>query len=323
MRITLTILGCVLSAMGLFSEGEARTVRLAIPGHSEILPFVISQEKGFYRDEQLDLEMILMGANITVRAVIAGDVHFTTTANPAITAMLRGAPLRVAFATFVRPMFSLYSKPNIRQVEELKGKRIGIGAIGDSSEHMLRPIVRRHGLEVGKDPALIGLGVTATRYAALASGAVDAAVLSPPATVMAEEAGFRELIEFMKEDLVSISGGVVLREDLLRSDRGLVEQFIRATLKGLLYAHENRSATIPILARVQKLREDQATRVYDFIRQGMTADGSVNEALQKKKLEFDLQVQGLKEGPALDKIFDFSITRKLNAELKGDAKSAK
>ncbi|MGH9426784.1 MAG: ABC transporter substrate-binding protein, partial [Terriglobia bacterium] len=127
MRIRFTILGCLLSMSCLFSVGESRTVKLAIPGHSEILPFVISQEKGFYRDEQLDVEMILMGSTITVRALIAGDVQFSTAANPALTAMLRGAPLRVVFAAFVRPMFSLYSKPNIRQVEELKGKRIGIG----------------------------------------------------------------------------------------------------------------------------------------------------------------------------------------------------
>lgn len=323
MRITLTIITCILSVLGLVSEGEARTVKLAIPGHSEILPFVIGQEKGFYRDEQLDVEMILMGANITIRAVIAGDVHFSTTANPAITAILRGAPLRVAFATFVRPMFSLYSKPNIRQVEDLKGKRIGIGAIGDSSDYMLRPIVRRYGLEVGKDTELLGLGVTATRYAALVSGALDAAVLSPPTTVRAEEAGFQELISFMKEDFVSISGGIALREDLLQSDRGLVEKFVRATLKGLLYALENRVGTIPILARMQKIREDQAAKLYNFMRPGMTTDGSVNESLQKKKLEFDLQGQGLKEGPTLDKVFDFSITRRLNAELKRDAKSAK
>jgi ABC-type nitrate/sulfonate/bicarbonate transport system substrate-binding protein len=323
MRVTWTIIGCVLSILGCLSEAKARTIKLAIPGHSEILPFVIAQEKGFYRDEQLDVEMILMGSTITVRALIAGDVHFSTAANPALTAMLRGAPLRVAFATFVRPLFSLYSKPNIRQVEELKGKRIGIGAIGDSSDHMLRPIIRRHGLEVGKNVELMGSGVTATRYAALAGGALDAAVLSPPTTVRAEEAGFRELIEFMKEDFVSISGGIVLREDLLQSERGLIEKFIRATLKGLLYAHENRTATIPILARMQKIREDQASQLYNFSRQAMTADGSVGETLQKKKLEFDLQVQGLKEGPPLDKIFDFSITRKLNAQLKQDSRSAK
>ena len=112
-------------------------------------------------------------------------------------------------------------------------------------------------------------------------------------------------------------------EDLLQSDRGMVEKFLRATLKGLLYALDNRSATIPILARVQKVREDQAAKLYDFIRRGMTADGIVSETLQKKKLEFDLQVQGLKEGPPLDRIFDFSITRKLNAELKRDSKSAR
>lgn len=322
-RMMFAILICILSFFAPLDRGEAATVKLAIPGQSEILPFVISQEKGYYRQEGLDVEMIFMTATITIRAVIAGDAHFSTAANLAYSAILRGAPLRVIFGTYMRPMFVLYSSPNIRDVKDLKGKKVGIGAIGDATDLMLREIFRRHGMEVGKDVTLIGAGVTATRYGALVNGAIDAAILSPPTTLRAEEAGFHELIQFMKEDFAFLSGGAVMREELLKSDRTLVEKFIRGTLRGLIYARENRSGTIPVLARIQRIREDQAARLYDFLRPAVTTDGSIGEDWQKKNIELDLKLQGLKEAPPLDKIFDFSITRKTYGELVGDSKSGR
>lgn len=320
-QIIVMIFGSVFGLFGLLCKGEVTTVKLAIPGHSEILPFVISQERGYYREEGLDLEMILMTAQITIRAVLAGDAHFTTAINPAYSAILRSAPLKVVFGAFTRPMFVLYGKPNIRDLKDLKGKKVGIGAIGDATDLMLREIFRRHGLEVGKDITLIGAGVTATRYGALVSGALDAATLSPPTTLRAQEAGLYELVQFMKEDFAFLSGGGVLREDLLQSDRALVDKFIRGTLKGLLYARDNRSGTIPVLARIQKLREDQAAKLYDFLRPAMTTDGSIGEDWQKRSIELDLKVQGLKEAPPLPKIFDFSTTRKAYTELLEETKS--
>ena len=181
---------------------------------------------------------------------------------------------------------------------------------------MLRKVFSGHGLKVGKDVTLIAAGRSRTRFAALTAGLLDATPISPPTTLKAEEAGYNNLFEFNRGDFGFFAGGAVLREEDLRSNRNLVEKFIRGTLKGLIYLRENRSGSIPIIARMQRVRKDQAAKLYDFLRPALTTDGTMSEDEQRKNLVLDLKVQGIKEMPPLDKIFDFSITRKIYAELK-------
>jgi len=162
---------------------------------------------------------------------------------------------------------------------------------------------------------LLALGVQPNQYAALLGGSVDASMLAPPYNVMAKEAGFQELVSFLKENIVELQGSIVVREGLLQSDPALVEKFVRGTFKGLRYAWENRSGTIPILVNYQKLKEDLAGKYYDLVRPIMTADGTVNEEFQKRFLDLGLDRLGLKESPRLEKVFDYSLARKIRAEL--------
>jgi hypothetical protein len=101
----------------------------------------------------------------------------------------------------------------------------------------------------------------------------------------------------------------------LKSDPALVEKFIRAALKALWYVQTNRPQTIGILSRLLKIKQEIATRVYEEIRPGVTQDGTVNEEQQKKSLAPFLGRTAPKDQP-LEKSFDFSIARKVIAELK-------
>jgi ABC-type nitrate/sulfonate/bicarbonate transport system substrate-binding protein len=106
-----------------------------------------------------------------------------------------------------------------------------------------------------------------------------------------------------------------VREGLLESDPVLVEKFVRASLKGLLYLRHNRSGTASILARFLRVKEDLAVRIYDLIHPGITQEGIVSEDLQRRSMEHILERVGLKEPPPLGKIFNFSLTRKVRDEL--------
>jgi hypothetical protein len=86
-------------------------------------------------------------------------------------------------------------------------------------------------------------------------------------------------------------------------------------MKGLRYAKENKAGTIPILLRYMKLKEDLAGQYYDQVRPIMTADGTVNVDLQKKYLDQALKVLAPKEVPAVEKIYNYTLARKINAEL--------
>jgi ABC-type nitrate/sulfonate/bicarbonate transport system substrate-binding protein len=113
----------------------------------------------------------------------------------------------------------------------------------------------------------------------------------------------------------------VVRDALFRSDPLLIEKFIRGTLKGLLHIRQNRAGTIPILAKLMKIQDDFAAKIYDLVLPGLTADGTINPELQKRVLEFVFKVQGIKEPAAVEKVYDFAPVRKIRDDL--DAKKWK
>lgn len=280
-----------------------------------LIAFTVAKEQGYYRQEGLDVNFVLMTAPLASRALIGGNVEFATVGGSALTAILAGAPLRLLFSSFNRAVFWLYGKPNIRDVKELKGKRIGISAVGSGPDSMLRDLLKTHGLDGTKDVLILATGVDSNRYAALATGTVDAVLLSTPYNFVAEEAGFREVVSFVKQDWVELQGCIVAREALLRANPGLVESFTVATLKGLLSVLANRSGTIPAIARMMKIRPELAAKIYDLIRPAMTVDGTLNLELQKKALEHLTKRMDLKESPHLERIYDFSFANEARIEL--------
>jgi ABC-type nitrate/sulfonate/bicarbonate transport system substrate-binding protein len=133
---------------------------------------------------------------------------------------------------------------------------------------------------------------------------------------MAKDAGYRELVSFIDQEWVELQGSIVATEQLMVSDPGLVEKFVRASLKGLLYAREQRLETIAILARFLRTSEQAAAKMYEVVRPAMTPDGTVNEELQRRSFEHVLGRTVLKEPPRLEKIFDYSVAAKVRQELR-------
>ena len=298
-------------------DGEAEVVKVAMPSTTQaVLPFMIARDKGYYRLEGLDAELILMSAPTASRALLSGDVAVATVGGAGLPPLLRGSPFKFLFTTYNRAMFWLYAKPEIRDVKGLKGRRVGVSGIGSGPDSLLREILRQNGLDANRDVAVLSLGVMPTIFAGLQGGTVDAAMLSPPVTFKAEEAGFRELVSFPKQDLVELQGSILVRDATLQSDPTQMERFLRGTYKGFLYIKENRSGTIPIVARYLQVNENVAARAYDHVvKPAMTQDGTLSPELQAKAVEHVLKRLDLKEAPSLGKIFDFSLTRKIIAEL--------
>jgi ABC-type nitrate/sulfonate/bicarbonate transport system substrate-binding protein len=174
-------------------------------------------------------------------------------------------------------------------------------------------VLEKNGLEAGRDVPVLAIGPPPGRFAALTSGAIDATLFTFPLNFRAEEAGFRELVNFVKQDIVSLTGSIVVRES---SDAGLVEKLVRGAVKGHFYARNNRSGTIPILARNLKIKEDEAARIYDAAQPAMVADGSINEGIQRRVIDDTRKSLGMKESVSADKVFRFSLVHKITAELK-------
>ena len=306
----------VLFVTVLAAEAGAQKVRVALPDISmSLIAFIVAKEVRFYQEEGLEVELIKVSAPVANLALIAGNVEFGAAGASAIPSVLRGAPLQFLFHTYQRPLYWLYSLPNLHDLKALKGKRVGVSGLGSGPDLLLREVLAKHGVDAGREVAIMALGAGTARFAALKAGSVEAAVLSPPANFMAEEAGFRELLSFVKEDIVELQSAVVVREGTPQSNPALVEKFLRATLKGFFYSRDNRSGAIAILARRQGIKEDLATKTYDASRPAMTPDGTVSEELQRKTLEQAAKRLELKEVPPLRKVFDYSLAQKIRAQL--------
>ena len=249
-KTALTLVASLVILLSACAALHARPVKVAIPAQNlTAIPFFAAQEKGYYRDEDLEVQLILMSPPVSTLALIGGDIDFSTAAGGALTSAVRGAPIRFLFHTYYRGLYWLYTRPEIRDVAGLKGKKIGLSGIGSGPYYLVLELLKRHGLTGGKDVTILVTGTQSSSFGALANGAVDATSLSPPFMFRAQDSGFRQLIAFVNEDFVELQSAVVVKDNLLQSDRPLVEKFVRGTLKGFFYARDNRAGTIPIAAR--------------------------------------------------------------------------
>ena len=151
----------LLLLFGLATETEARKLHVAVATFSQsVLPLVVAQEKGYFREEDLDVELILMTASVANMALLGGNVDFISTGSSAIGAIFRGAPLKFVFISFNRPMHWLFSRSEIRDVAGLKGRKIGVSAVGGSAHFLVMEILKRYGLDAAREVTVLGIGTT-------------------------------------------------------------------------------------------------------------------------------------------------------------------
>lgn len=131
---------------------QFKKVRFSVSAISiaEIL-FKIAQVKGFYREEGLNVEVILIRGAVGMQALLGGSVDYTSASGSTIAAAVRGLPIKLVFITSAKPQFDLVSPPQIRSVQDLKGKLVGISSRGGSIDLLTQIILQKNGLTPNKD----------------------------------------------------------------------------------------------------------------------------------------------------------------------------
>jgi len=313
-KMQLTPLACLLFLATIFTSGAAaqlKKVRVATPGYTvSMISFFAAKMNGYYAAEGLDVELLATRAPTANLAVLSGSVEFSAVPLAGLTTALRGAPLKLLFVAFDKPQHELFTKPEFQDIKALRGKKIAVAGIGTIGEVILREYLTANGIDDARDVTLLGMGAPETRLASLVSGTVDAAQLIAPYTLNAKDAGFRSIVVFKDHNFVLPSGGLIAREETLRSEPLMVEKFVRASLMGFLFARDNRAEAIKVLERNLKINEPMAATIYDSSRPTMTSDGALSDETQKTMIAFFNKIAGVKETSGGDKVFDFSFLRK-------------
>ena len=315
MKLVATILLVFFSQL---IPAEARKVTVGVPVLDVTQSALyVAHDRGYYQKEGLDVELILMRGGVANQALIAGNVDFTTVPTAGLQAALQGAPLKVVLSTFHKPMFWLYARPEIRSIKDLSGKKVAVSGLGAAGDSALRELIKKNGMDENREVAILAIGTTATRLSALSAGVVDAAMMTFPHNITAADSGFRELLSFIASDIIQLQGAIVTREGLLGSEPGVVEKFLRATIKGIIYYSSNRSGAVPILASNTQSQEALAAKVYDLVKPALTPEGILSDDLQKRVMT-PLLDRVNKRDVAPGRFFDFTFARKLNGEIKAE-----
>jgi len=290
----------------------AQTTKIHISAPSKSLswfPVHLARENGFYAAEGLDVDYVIMKPQVAMQALIAGDVGYTTALGSTIRAAFRNIPLRVVMTIADKPLFALITRPGISSVEELKGKLVGISSFGASTDTYARALLRRYKLVPNQDVKIIALGGGTNRVAAMETGAVDAALIEAPYNVMLERKGFRKIL-FVGDLIPSPLAGFGTRLDKIHKQPDEIQRLVRATLRGIQLAKNNRQESVRSIMRWAGMDQGLAEGSYDMAVSGWSSNGVASAQgiqIAMEEIRAELKLDALPD-PA--KAFDFSFVRK-------------
>jgi len=291
------------------------TINMAIPAKSfQQVIYPIAQDRGYMREEGIDLKILFIEPTPSIQALIAGSVHFTAAGTSALIAISRASvPLKVVLAVNDRVHQWLLSRPEITNPKALKGKKIATTGVASIATFMLKQILAKHGLDPNRDVAYIDTG-TGNQLPALLASAVDGAVLSVEQRYVGADSGMRELLYFGNE--VKNSWGTLATTDrFIKEQPKLLAGFMKATLKALRLIRQEREATIAAIVKFSGVERGLAGRIYDDLIGTFTRNGTVDEETQKNDLIIIRQVAKVSEPVPIARAYDFSFAREADRQL--------
>lgn len=308
----LSLCGVGFSGEALRSATPPVQVRVGASGFGiDYLPIVIAKEKGFYREEALNVEWIVIAPRAAITAIVSGEIDFNPMLGSALGAASQGLPIKAIMVFNQKPGHWLLSKPEIRSISELVGRTVAVGNVGSLSHIQSLFILENFGL-AGKVHTLTQSGGTREAALALMAGRVDASYANSDTYFQLKDKGFRELVNYA-DHIVSPSSGVATSQNLIDTKPDIVQRFVNASYRGMLFLKENRTESIKLLAKFQKKDEKEVAPIYDLEVPRFGGDGTVPcqpivRELQAREKIMDLKPQIVDCNMLIDNRFSRKVT---------------
>jgi ABC-type nitrate/sulfonate/bicarbonate transport system substrate-binding protein len=236
---------------------------------ANLWPFHIAMKNGYFAAADLSIDLVFAQSNASViQQLAAGSYAVAPTAGMVdpIRAIDKGAPVALVRIVIQSPPYALLAKPEIKKIEDLKGKTIIIGGAKDITRIFTERMLEPHGLKSG-DYDYVFAGATSARFAALKSGAVDAALLTMPFNFFAADAGFSNL-GFTFDYLPDMPfAGMAVNRDWAAAHGDALKRFLDAYNKGVAFFDDpkNRDDVVKIQVDVSKIAQDDVEKAYTFL----------------------------------------------------------
>ena len=297
------------------SVHAADKIRIGFPEfNSSTFTLPLAQIKGFFHEEGLQAELIRIRSAVALPALTSGEIDYHTVVSPAVNAALRGIPVRVVACFTPGLTTAIIARPEIKSIQELRGKTIGLNSIGGGLESTVRMMLKHYGLDPDKDVKFLATGGVETRFAALKQGLTVATAGSTPVDYLGKKFGYVVLARAY--DLFSYPNtGLVASVKKIKETPDQLKRVIRAGIKANRYLLQNRDGTIQVMMQWMRIDKDTATATYDGSVKSFNDDGSVSEAGLRIAIDEARKSANISREVAVNEVADFSMLREAQREL--------
>jgi NitT/TauT family transport system substrate-binding protein len=300
------------------SFSQSVKVGRTVGGSGFHIPSYVAIDRGFLKAEGLDANFIAATAGVLVRATIAKEIEFTPIPGGGSEAMLKGAPLVFFVGESLISQWTLTTTPDIKRVEDLKGKTLGLGRPGSADySEMVVTLGKHFNMQPGKDYKVIAFTGEPDRVAALIQGSIQGGVLSFPHAARAEKEGMRILIR--TGDYIPRLGGTFLtHKDYLKEKRDVVKRFTRGMIRATDYIKANKKGAMEVIQKYFEIKDAKVVegiynQVYDKYSPEMPPD--LIKDLFESRTTPELGWPPGKPLPDLNQFVDRSIVNEVLKEM--------
>jgi len=270
-RVAALLVGAALAFAGAPCADAADTVSVGSVDatSANLWPLHIAIKNGYFDAAGIKIDLVFAQSNASViQQLAAGSYNVAPTAGMVdpIRAIDKGAPVALVRIVIQSPPYALLAKPDIKKIEDLRGKTIIVGGAKDITRIFTERMLAPHGLKSG-DYDYVFAGATSARFAALKSGAVDAALLTMPFNFFAETAGYSNL-GFTFDVLPDMPfAGMAVNRPWAEAHADVLKRFLDAYNKGVawFYDPKNREAAVKLQMEVSKIQQDDVEKAYAFL----------------------------------------------------------
>lgn len=294
------------------AKGSARIVVGLSSVNVAFLPVYVSEAKGFFKGEGLDVLLVLFNAGATnLQALIGGDVQIMGSAFvETIGGRAAGVDIKNFWGVSNIMPFQLYSQPDFKSMKQAKGKRFAISRFGSLTDFLTRSSLRHFRVDE-KEVTILQIGSTPARFAALSAKGVDASLVWFPVTEIAKAQGYNKLLDLKEVFPEWPYETFAARESYLSKERDQVTKFLRAYQRGVKYTHENKADSVNVLRKYVKLDPAYAPAGYDEYRDSFPLNGQIAEKAIPEVIEEEFRTGRIKKKITLEDMLDRSFIKML------------
>ena len=268
------------------------------------LPAEVARQRGFFREQNLDIKLLLTRSEVDRAALVSGSVDYTLRAGSSFVSAARGLPVRIVLLGTMRPFWGLVVRPEVDSVRELKGKSVGVPGFLGSQHVSAKLILKHHGLDPDKD-VVYRVVDTGSRIGAVLSGSIDSSMMDYGEAFRAKKAGLK-LIVNAAELHGLLAGGLAVNTKKLKEQPDQVRRMLKAMTQALRYMQENPDGTQQVMMSWLKLDREMAADIYKLAVNNYTKNGMVEETMLNSLVTAMLAEAGVKN-VAPSQLVDFAL----------------